>query len=86
MTFFVIFVNDRIIQLVSSQFKVNKDWIKTGKGEMFEEEKPDINIDHLIEIYKQLDKPLKDYLLQQSELLFKLHNENTIKAKKREND
>ena len=75
-------VNDRIIQLICSQFNVSKEWIKTGKGGMFHEEKPDIKLDHLIEIYKQLDKSLQDYLLEQSELLLKLHNENTIKKKK----
>jgi len=74
-------VNDRIIQLISSQFKVEKEWLKFGNGEIFEIEKPDIRIDHLIEIYKQLDKPLQDYLMQQSELILKLHNENNITKK-----
>lgn len=68
-------VNDRIIQLICSEFNVNKDWLKTGNGEMFFEEKPDIRLEHLIEIYKQLDKPLKKYLVDQSELLLKAHNE-----------
>ncbi len=67
-------VNDRIIQLISSQFNVNKNWIKTGKGSMYATEKPDIKLEHLIEIYKQLDKSLQDYLLEQSESLLKLHN------------
>jgi len=71
-------VNNRIIQLICSQFNVNKDWIKTGQGNIFDVEKPDIKLEHLIEIYKQLDKPLQDYLLEQSESLLKLHNENTI--------
>ena len=72
-------VNDRIIQLISTEFNVNKDWIKTGNGEMFNTEKPDIKLEHLIEIYKQLDKPLQNYLLDQSESLLKLHNEITKK-------
>ena len=75
-------VNDRIIQLICSQFNVNKDWIKTGKGNMFDIEKPDIKLEHLIDIYKQLDKPLQEYLLEQSESLLKLHNENTITRRK----
>jgi transcriptional regulator with XRE-family HTH domain len=74
-------VNDRIIQLICSQFNVNKDWLKNGKGNMFDIEKPDIKLEHLIEIYKQLDKPLQNYLLEQSESLLKLHNENTITKK-----
>ena len=72
-------VNDRIIQLICSQFNVNKDWIKTGKGKMFDTEKPDIKLDHLIDIYKQLEKPLQDYLIEQSESLLKLHENNIIK-------
>jgi len=71
-------VNDRIIQLICSQFNVNKDWIKTGRGQMFDVEKPDVKLEHLIDIYKQLEEPLQKYLLEQSEGLLKLHNENTI--------
>jgi transcriptional regulator with XRE-family HTH domain len=75
-------VNDRIIQLISTEFNVNKNWLKTGKGGIFDIEKPDINLEHLIEIYKQLDKPLQDYLIQQSENLLRLHSENIIKKRK----
>ena len=74
-------VNDRIIQLICSEFNVNKNWIKTGQGNMFDVEKPDIKLSHLIEIYKQLEKPLQNYLLEQSESLLKLHNENIISNK-----
>jgi transcriptional regulator with XRE-family HTH domain len=74
-------VNERILQLISTQFNINKNWIKTGKGEMFDEKKPDIRLEHLVEIYKQLDNALQNYLLEQSELLLKLNNENTIKKK-----
>jgi transcriptional regulator with XRE-family HTH domain len=74
-------VNNRVIQLVSSQFGVNKDWIKNGKGNMFDAEKPDIKLEHLIEIYNKLEEPLQNYLLEQSELILKLHNENLIRKK-----
>jgi len=74
-------VNDRTIQLICSQFNVNKGWIKTGKGGMFDVEKPDINLEHLIEIYKQLDETLQDYLIKQSELLSKLHENLVTKHK-----
>jgi transcriptional regulator with XRE-family HTH domain len=74
-------VNDRIIQLICSEFNINKDWIKTGQGSMFDIEKPDIKLKHLIEIYKQLDKLSQECLLEQSESLLKLHNENTITKK-----
>ena len=75
-------VNNRIIQLICSQFNINKEWITNGQGDMFDVEKPDLNLEHLIEVYKKLDKPLQVYLLEQSECLLKLHNENTITKKK----
>ena len=71
-------VNDRIIQLISTRFNVNKRWLKTGAGEMFNAEKPDLQLEHLIDIYNQLDKPLQEYLIEQSESLLKLHTQNTI--------
>ena len=58
---------------------INKDWLKTGNGNMFnEEEKPGIRLEHLIEIYKKLNKPLQDYLVDQTELLFKAYSENIM--------
>ena len=74
-------VNGRIIQLVSSLFNINKEWILTGNGDMFNKEKSDIRLEHLIEIFKQLDEPLQNYLIEQSELIFKFHNENKVTKK-----
>ena len=74
-------VNDRILQLISTKFNVNNDWLITGEGEMFNVDKPDIRLENLVNIYKQLDKTLQDYLLKQSELLYELHIENTITKK-----
>ena len=76
-------VNERIIQLICSQFNVNKDWLKNGNGEMFNTEKPDIRLEHLIEIYKKLDMSLQNYLVEQSELLLKYTDENVIKKKQK---
>jgi len=74
-------VNDRVIQLICAEFNVNKDWLKTGNGEMFNIEKPDIRLEHLIEIYKKLNQPLQDYLVDQTELLLKAYNESMTKKK-----
>jgi len=65
-------VNDRTIQLIATEFKVNKEWLLTGKGDMFSSPPPDLQLEKLIEIFKQLDKPLRDYLLDQSKGLLKL--------------
>ena len=75
-------VNERIIQLICSKYNVNIEWLKYGNGKMFDEEKPDIRLEHLIEMYKKLNEPLKNYLVDQTELLFKVYTENIMQKKK----
>ena len=75
-------VNDRTIQLISTEFNVNKDWLLTGKGEMFSAP-VDIQLETLVEIFNQLDKGLRDYLLDQSKGLLKIQKEKTEKPRKR---
>jgi transcriptional regulator with XRE-family HTH domain len=72
-------VNERTIQLIISQFNVNKDWILKGEGEMFTAPPPDIQLEKLIDIYKQLDKPLRNYLLEQSKGLLKIYKDKIDK-------
>ena len=71
-------VNDRTIQLISTEFSVNKDWLLTGKGEMFDAPPPDLQLEKLIGIFSQLDKQLKDYLLDQSLGLLEIQNDRKI--------
>jgi transcriptional regulator with XRE-family HTH domain len=66
---------DRIIQLISSRFNINKEWIMTGKGDMFSSDPPDIRLDKILEIYKTIDGTLKDCLLEQSKLLLKIYKD-----------
>jgi len=65
-------VNKRTIQLISTEFNVNKDWLLTGNGDMFFAPPVDIQLENLIEIFNQLDKGLRDYLLDQSKGLLKI--------------
>ena len=74
-------VNERTIQLISTEFNVNKDWLMTGKGEMFTAPPVDIQLENLIEIFNQLDKGLRDYLLDQSRGLLKIQKEKAEKPK-----
>ena len=62
--------NSRIIELISAKYNVNKDWLKTGKGDMFSGPPPDVELEQLIEIYKELDPLFKEYILQQIKQLF----------------
>jgi transcriptional regulator with XRE-family HTH domain len=74
-------VNIRIIHLISSQFNVNLDWLKKGEGDIFFDTPPDIRLEHIIDIFNKLDKPLQDYLLIQSKELLKIQRETIDKLK-----
>jgi len=66
--------NDRIIELISSQFKVSKEWIKNGTGEMFSESPPDLRLEKILEVYNTVNDVLKDSLLDCSKMLLKIHH------------
>jgi hypothetical protein len=51
----------------------------TGKGDMFSAPPLDMQLENLVDIFNQLDKGLRDYLLEQSKGLLKLQNEKTGK-------
>ena len=75
-------VNDRIIFIVSKQFNVNEEWIRTGNGEMFIDTSPDMRKERLLEIYNQLEGSLRDCLVEQSGVLLKLQKNDEYKHKK----
>ena len=71
--------NNRIIQLICSKFGVNKEWILTGKGNMFSSEPPDIRLEKILEIYNMVDETLKECLLEQSKILLKIYRDKKNK-------
>jgi len=83
-------VNDRIIALVCSQYGASKEYLLTGKGEMFSKDLPDIQLQQLLEIFKELEPPFKDYILLHIKQLveaFKKQGANSAhKGKKRSPD
>jgi len=58
-------VNDRIIALVCSQYGVSKEYLLTGKGEMFSENLADLQLQQLLEIFNELEPPFRDYVILQ---------------------
>jgi len=68
--------NDRIIELICSKFKVNKTWILTGNGDMFDDSPKDLRLEKILEIYDSVDDVYKNFLLSQSKLLLELHRKN----------
>ena len=71
-------INDRTIQLISTEFNVNKDWLLTGEGDMFTAPPPDIQLEKLIDIFNQLDQGLRDCLLDQSKALLKFRKTRRV--------
>ena len=65
--------NERIIDLVSTKFNVNKAYLKDGKKPMFNSGKiPDIKLDQLNQIFNELNPILQDYLIIQAKELLKV--------------
>jgi len=59
-------INDRVIALICSQYGINKEYLLNGgKNEMFSENLPDIHLQQLLEIFNQLEKPFKEYIILQ---------------------
>jgi transcriptional regulator with XRE-family HTH domain len=66
-------VNERIIELVSSVYGVNKVWLRTGKGQMFDK-KIDSQFEEMAVLFNQLNSHFKGYVLTQIKQLVKLQN------------
>jgi len=67
-------VNERVMELVSSVYGVNKEWLKTGKGKMFHGKKIDTQIEEMNILFNQLNPHFKSYVLTQIKNLIKLQN------------
>ena len=55
-------ISERIIIAICAKFNVNENWIRTGEGNVFIEE--DKKFNEFFELYKNLSKPLQDFLIQ----------------------
>ena len=60
-------VPDRIIKMICFTYGVNENWLKTGKGTMFEDGR-DFKLEEVISNFKKLDELLQDYVLKQIRL------------------
>lgn len=62
--------NERIYELIAMKYNINKQWLVTGKGDMFSGPAPDLEMEQLIEIYRELDPLFREYIqLQIKQLL-----------------
>ena len=68
-------LKERYIRLISSQFHVNIEWIKTGTGEIFSSSPSDIRFEYLKNIFEQLSPELQDCVLDHLKGLLKVQKE-----------
>ena len=68
--------NERIYELISNKYNVNKDWLVTGQGDMFGEAPSDVELLELMEIIKELDPLFREYIVTQIKQLAALHRKS----------
>ncbi|MDR1838806.1 MAG: helix-turn-helix domain-containing protein [Treponema sp.] len=74
--------NERVYELISSKYNVNKEWLLTGKGEMFSGPAPDVKLEKLIEIYKELDPLFREYIMLQIKQLLSVQKRSKEQEEK----
>jgi transcriptional regulator with XRE-family HTH domain len=68
--------NERVCELISNKYKVNKDWLMTGEGDMFSETPPDMELLQLTEVIKELDPIFRECIIKQIHLMANLHKKS----------
>ncbi|MDR1785687.1 MAG: helix-turn-helix domain-containing protein [Spirochaetaceae bacterium] len=66
-------VNPRLVKLIVSEFGVNEDWLKTGRGEMFSQN-PDEKFTKLVGLFRELPGKYQDFVLKIVEHLLEMEN------------
>ncbi|MDR1956297.1 MAG: hypothetical protein LBQ30_05535, partial [Treponema sp.] len=65
-------VNDRIIELISIKYGVNRRWLETGEGNMFDKVPPDSELEQMTTIFKELTPNYRGLVLNIIGQLLKL--------------
>ena len=69
-------VNNRLIKLICSSFKVNEQWLRSGEGHMFAEEDNEQYI-KLVGLFRELSSQYRDYIFKEIDLLLKMQDVKT---------
>jgi transcriptional regulator with XRE-family HTH domain len=64
-------VNGRLIKLISGEFGVNEQWLKTGEGKMFDTEQDDIMFTKLVSLFRELSPKYQELVFSMIEVLLK---------------
>lgn len=71
-------INDRIIQIICLTFNVREEWLKTGNGEIFEEELTQLK-ENAITSFKKLRPVYQEYVMKQMDLLLEIQEKEKEK-------
>jgi len=74
-------IKDSILESVSKIYNVDKNWLLTGKGGMFDTEPPDVKLEELIDVFKRLNGHFQGYIIDQVRNLDRIQK-NEIKKPK----
>jgi len=66
-------VKDRLIHLISSAFSVNKHWLLTGEGRMFNSTSEE-KMERITNLFNELYPEFQDFVLRQIDELIELQN------------
>jgi len=72
--------NDRVNELISNKYNVNKEWLVTGKGSMFSASPPDVELEQLVGIINELDPLFREYIIRQIKQFAELHKKSKEKG------
>ena len=56
-------IKDIILDSISKTYNANKEWLLSGKGEMFFAEPPDLRLEELVGVFKGLNGYFQEYLI-----------------------
>jgi transcriptional regulator with XRE-family HTH domain len=65
--------DDRLIHLISTTFSVNKHWLLTGEGRMFNST-PEEKMERMTALFNELYPEYQDFVLRQIDELIELQN------------
>ena len=73
-------VKDRLIHLISTTFSVNKHWLLTGEGQMFNSTSEE-KMERITTFFNELYPEYQDFVLRQIDELIELQNLHHEKSK-----
>ena len=75
-------IKDSVLDSISKVYNINKEWLLTGNGNMFDAEPPNVKLEELINIFRRLNGHFQEYILDQVRSLEKIQEKESRKKNK----